>query len=267
MAKTKILITVKTYPTISTKYDELVCTAGFTELGDWIRIYPVQFRKLAYESQYSKYDWVEIDLVKNQEDFRPESYRPRTIDTEPIKVGEINTKNDWEERKKIVLKKVYDNMSVLISEAKDKTIGTSLAVFKPTKIIDFIWEKAESEWSKKQQESMKQMNLFDTHKNVIRKLPYKFSYIFEDVTGKRRTMMIEDWEVGALFWRYPDQKIACEKVKQKYLDDFANTKDLYFFLGTTKEFHYVGLNPFIIIGTFHPTIPKAKKQDSQLRLF
>ncbi|CAN5301166.1 hypothetical protein BH23BAC3_BH23BAC3_18800 [soil metagenome] len=31
----KILITVKTYPTLSGKYDELVCTAGFvkTEAG------------------------------------------------------------------------------------------------------------------------------------------------------------------------------------------------------------------------------------------
>ena len=31
-----VLITVKTYPTISVKYDELVCTAGFREDGSWI---------------------------------------------------------------------------------------------------------------------------------------------------------------------------------------------------------------------------------------
>ena len=35
MAKTKVLITVKTYPTVSTKYDELVCTAGITESGEY----------------------------------------------------------------------------------------------------------------------------------------------------------------------------------------------------------------------------------------
>jgi len=33
MALTKILITEKTYPAISSKYDELVCTAGFREDG------------------------------------------------------------------------------------------------------------------------------------------------------------------------------------------------------------------------------------------
>lgn len=43
MALTKVLITVKTYPAISSKYDELVCTAGFREDGTWIRIYPIQF--------------------------------------------------------------------------------------------------------------------------------------------------------------------------------------------------------------------------------
>ena len=36
MAKTKVLITVKTYPAISKKYEELVCTAGFLEDGSWI---------------------------------------------------------------------------------------------------------------------------------------------------------------------------------------------------------------------------------------
>lgn len=140
MAKTKVLITVKTYPTISTKYDELVCTAGFTEDGKWIRIYPIQFRKLGYENQYKKYDWIEIDLVKNEEDFRPESFRPHSLETEPQTVGTINTDNYWEERKKAVLNKVYNNMELLIEEAKNKEICTSLAVFKPHKVIDFIWE-------------------------------------------------------------------------------------------------------------------------------
>ncbi|MCX8481853.1 MAG: hypothetical protein ORN58_08035, partial [Sediminibacterium sp.] len=80
MAKTKVLITVKTYPTISIKYDELVCTAGFLEDGTWIRIYPIQFRKKSFEEQYKKYDWIEIDLVKNNSDFRKESFRPISYD-------------------------------------------------------------------------------------------------------------------------------------------------------------------------------------------
>jgi hypothetical protein len=39
----KVLITVKTYPTLSAKYGELVCTAGIKEDGAWVRIYPYPF--------------------------------------------------------------------------------------------------------------------------------------------------------------------------------------------------------------------------------
>ncbi len=73
MALTRVLITVKTYPTLSTRYEELVCTAGFKEDGTWIRIYPVQFRKKTYTEQYKEYDWIEVDLVRNEKDPRPES--------------------------------------------------------------------------------------------------------------------------------------------------------------------------------------------------
>lgn len=50
----KILITVKTYPIPSTKYDELVCTAGVTEEGEFIRLYPINFRDLPYDQQFKK---------------------------------------------------------------------------------------------------------------------------------------------------------------------------------------------------------------------
>ena len=107
MALTKVLITVKTYPTLSTKYDELVCTAGFREDGTWVRLYPVPFRKKSYNEQYKKYDWIEVDLVKNTSDFRPDSFRPRSIDSEIKVVGHIDTANNWNERKKICLNKIY----------------------------------------------------------------------------------------------------------------------------------------------------------------
>ncbi|MFN0030968.1 MAG: hypothetical protein ACKVOR_02300 [Flavobacteriales bacterium] len=273
MALTRVLIAVKTYPTLSTKYDELVCTAGFLEDGRWIRIYPIQFRKRSYSEQYSKYEWIEVDLVKNEKDFRPESYRPVSHDTPIEIIGEIKADGeDWHERRKIVLQKVYTSMSQLIEEAKEKSITTSLAVFKPTKILDFLAEpEEEREWKKKRQESMKQYNLFEESKGnpteVVRKLPYKFSYVFEDDEGKKRKLMNEDWEVGALYWNClmrheGDEAKTVEDVRKKYFDDFSKTKDLHFFLGTTLKFHAMKApNPFVIIGTFHP------KHVQQIRLF
>ena len=83
MSKAKnVFITVKTYPTLSRKYDELVCTAGILEDGSWVRIYPVPFRKLSYEEKYKKYQWLSAPLKKSTEDPRPESYKVTDIESD-----------------------------------------------------------------------------------------------------------------------------------------------------------------------------------------
>jgi len=106
----------------------------------------------------------------------------------------------------------------------------------------------------------------NTASEVVRKLPYKFSFIYQDEEGKQSKTMIEDWETGQLYWNSlhrwkGNEQKACEDVRKKYLDNFAQTKDLYFFMGTTQVHHFRGKNPFLIIGTFHP------KHISQLELF
>ncbi|MBE2254589.1 MAG: hypothetical protein IAE65_00185 [Ignavibacteria bacterium] len=268
MALTKVLITVKTYPTLSAKYDELVCTAGFREDGTWIRIYPVPFRKKSYNEQYKKYDWIEVDLVKNTGDFRPESFRLKNLDTLINVIGHIDTKNNWEERKKFCLGKIYYNLTELIAEAKDKNICTSLAVFKPSKVLDFYAESVKREWDNDKLNKLNQLNLFETNQEgkfeVVQKLPYRFKFHFKDNQGIPSHMMIEDWETGQLYWNClarheGNEKKAIADVRKKYFDDFAKTKDLHFFLGTTQKFHNLAPNPFIIIGTFHPKIENQEK--------
>jgi len=280
MERKRVYIVVKTYPTISDKYAELVCTAGVLEDGSWIRLYPMPFRKLDIEQKYKKFTWVEFDVVRNTSDFRVESYRP--LNLENIKVtDEPKLKNgrvDWKQRKDIVFrnKKIYTNLDELITKAKqDKT---SLAIFKPTKIIDFKIEPTEREWKKNKLELLeaesRQLSLFQTPEEiekefkVVNKVPYRFSYIFEDDSGKTSTMMIEDWELGALYFNClyranGNEDIAKSKVREKYWDEFMK-KDLHFFLGTTKQFHNIAPNPFIIIGVFYPPF---ETEPDQLTLF
>jgi len=161
-------------------------------------------------------------------------------------------------------------LQLLIQEAKNKEIATSLAVFKPKNIVDFTYESVEREWSREKLEKLNQLNLFEQtqHNNfqVVKKLPYKFTFHFQDKANKKSKMMIEDWETGQLYWNSlrrhdGDEVKACLDVRKKYFDDFAKTKDLYFFLGTTQVHHFTARNPFVIIGTFHP------KKVSQLDLF
>lgn len=207
-----------------------------------------------------------MDLEKNTSDFRPESYKPRSGGLDFKVLEWIDTKNNWRKRKESVLGKVYTNLSDLIAEAKDKKICTSLAVFKPKAILDFVIKEVERDWDEDKlvrlQARASQLNLFENSDNpfeVVNKLPYKFSYKFIDEENRESTMMIEDWEIGALYWHCLEnhegnEAAACEDVKKKYFDDFAKTKDLYLYLGTTQLHHYVAPNPFIIIGTFHPKI-------------
>lgn len=275
MSKEKVLICVKTYPTLSGKYDELVCTAGVKKDGTWIRIYPVPFRKLNYSKQYAKWQWIELDLIRNNKDLRPESFRPNL--DHPISLLEkVDTSNNWAKRKEIVLRNVKTNMTDLILEAKDPNKRTSLAILKPTKVIDFVCEPCERNWDKSKLEAVKahqeQLELFEQEEvseifKVVQKIPYKFSYVFETEDGIKRTMMIEDWELGMLYLNSlkaanGNEKIACQRVREKYFDVFTNNKDLYFFLGTTLKFHNIAPNPFIIIGIFYP--PKEEDVESTL---
>lgn len=270
MAKERVLIAVKTYPTLSRTYTELVCTAGFREDGSWIRIYPSPFRFLTDNQRYRKYQWIELDLVKNTKDHRPESYNPTNIDD--ITLDEfIGTEQSWAYRKKLIFEKntIYTNLGTVIAGAKLNKF--SLAIFKPTEIKDFTFEAVDPDWEIGRLDAAKaaldQGSLFDESNNddfkIMPKLPFKFKYHFVDDEGKVSKMMIEDWEIGQLYWNClkgstPEE--AAKKVRQKYLDDFARTKDLHLFLGTTRLWHSRAPNPYVIIGTFHPPI------DDQLSL-
>jgi len=260
MEKQRILITVKTYPTLSRKYGETVCTAGVREDGTWVRIYPVPFRRLEEKEQYSKYDWLECRLQRSTTDLRPESHRPvDACELEPV--GHMGTADDWRERRELLLKKarVYDRLDELIVGAKANQV--SLAVFKPTRILDFVVEEDERAWEldkvREIREASRQNELFEDNAwretfKVIPKLPYSFSYRFEDAAGKKSELQVLDWEAGALYWNClrltnDDEPKALDKVRQKYFDEFTK-KNLHFFLGTTQRFHSFAPNPWVIIG-------------------
>ena len=271
--KKRVYVLVKTYPTISEKYSELVCTAGVCEDGSWIRIYPMPYRLLAGDMKYSKYTWIDIEVERNISDFRPESYRPN-IDT--IKVETKPKKINWDERRKIIFKEknpVFTNLDELVSRAKSSK-KKSLAMFKPTRILGFDIAPDDREWNidkiAKLHERSKQRSFFKTMKEVekefalVKKLPYKFRYHFEDDSGKESRLMISDWEIGMLFFNTlnkanGDEKVALSMVRKKYFEEFL-TRDIYFFLGTTKEFHNIAPNPFIITGVFYPPMPEPYQQ-------
>ena len=129
-------------------------------------------------------------------------------------------------------------------------------------VIHFRIKPDEREWKKEWLKQLQQLNMFESanssvQREIIRKLPYKFYYHFLTEDNKLRKLMIEDWEIGALFWHClsqteGDEEAAKQLVRQKYFDQFVQENDLYLFLGTTFLNHNIAPNPFVIIGVFYP---------------
>ena len=262
--KKRILVTVKTYPNISEKYIELVCTAGLTENGKWVRLYPVPFRASASVEQYRKFDWIECSVIRNTKDFRVESYKP--VDFHSIeKISHVGTGNGWRERNDLVLGKaeVYEDLDSLISRAKSERI--SLAVYKPKEITDFIIKSDSRQYDESKlsriEAKLREHDMFEDNSwresfELVNKLPRSFAYEFLDKDGSNHSLSILDWEIGALFWKtsqYDEENFdfAEQQVRKKYWNEFME-KDLYFFLGTTLEYHMRAPNPFTIVGVYYP---------------
>ena len=275
MSHERILITVKTYPTLSQKYGETVCTAGVRENGSWVRIYPVPFRRLDEAQQYEKYDWIEGDFERNQHDHRHETLRPVDV-RRIVKTGEMDTADGWRERKRLVLgKRSVETRLTPLGEATKSTPETavSLAVFKPARLLDFSWLPDDREWDKERMAKMREkarqteFNFAEADAwrltfDLIPKLPYKFYYKFVDADGRVSSLQLLDWECGQLFWnclRRTNKELilaereneALEKVRQRYWNDFTQ-KDIHFFLGTLQQFHGLSDTPWNIIGVFYP---------------
>jgi hypothetical protein len=261
--KARVLITVKTYPLPYTSHGEIVCTAGLLENGKWVRVYPIRYRVLP-NLNLRKYSWIELDLVKITSDKRPETYKPKIDIEQNLKVIEwIDTSNNWEYRKSIVLKEVFYSFEELIKLSKSE-VKKSLATIKPKEIIDFKISKTDREWKLNWQAQWGQLDIFEqiAVNSIIRKVPYKFYYEFITEDNIKRKIEIEDWEIGKLYWKCfektNNEEDALKLVKQKYYNDFVENKDLYFFVGTNYTWHMKNAhNPFMIIGLFYP--PKMKE--------
>lgn len=265
MERRKVLIATKTYPSISMKYRETVCTAGVLLDKDenplqWIRIYPIRFRNLDFDRRYPRWSIISAEIEKNSKDYREESFR---INDESIRIiRKIDTKNNWEERKKFVLPLQF----LSIQEIKNQ--GKSLGIIKPLSIQKYYHKPDERDWNPKQQAIQDQLDLFEPSVE-LEKIPYKFYYNFVSQDNTSHKFSIIDWEIQELYRKCrksskqiheeDQEKEALEKVKQKLEDEFLKKKDLYFIVGNQQRFP----NGFMIIGLFYP--PKAEFE--QLSLF
>lgn len=250
--KAEILTVVMTYPHPSRGYQELVCTAGITRSGEWVRLYPIDYRYRPREQQFHKYQWIEVELDKNGagNDGRKESRRP-VLDSIKLLGEPLSTRNDWEERRAIIDAMPHSTRKQL--EAAYEKDKTSLGIIRPQRILDLEIREADKEWKPEWKSLFSQMTLFGPAQKPLRKIPYTFHYVFEcEDSDKPHVAMCEDWELGVLFpneaARLESDELAAESVKKKFLGELCREdKDTRLFMGT-----FFPYNTWLVLGVFWP---------------
>lgn len=206
--ETRVLILVMTYPHPSQKHQELVCTAGITDAGEWVRLYPIDYRYLPNHQQFRKYQWIKVGLLPrgSGNDRRKESREPDLTSIE-IQGPPLSSEKAWQARRVIIDRLKHSTRLEL--ERLYETDKTSLGVLRPSKVIDLTIEPADPDWKPEWQAALSQFNMFSGQPKSLKKLPFKFCYQFrcEDSGDKIHKAMIEDWELGVLFLKESERLV------------------------------------------------------------
>lgn len=264
MGQKDILIVVKTYPEISTKYTETVCTAGIlADTKTLVRLYPIRFRYLEGKQQFKKYQWIKADIDKATADPRPESYN---IDPNSIKLGEIMLAGkSWEERCAWLLNENTVFPSVEALRAAQENNRTSLGIVRPKAvnrvIIRMRDEKEVAGAIAKKDSVVKQLDFFEEKKDLYI-LPIKIMIEFscDDPKCSGHRMSILDWEFGQLYRKVFNSDNWQKKIKAKIIDEICGeTRDTHIILGNMVGYPQT----FCVLGFFWP----PKTQSRQMLLF
>ena len=257
--KKKILVTVKAYPEPSKKYGASICTAGITEDGEWIRLYPIPFDFFRGSGNFRKYDWIEVECrncSKEEKLQRKESHKIRYKTLKVVDSSLNKRPTDWEARNEIVLPMLEESLERLWEAYKEDR--TSLGLIKPKELFEFYMseELNDDEKSLAKAKESYQETLFGEKRTDLEVIPHVFRYRFSchGESCKDHDITCEDWELFQSYrsWRtkYPEKEVLWEKLKQRYFDEMISKKDLYFYMGTHS------LHPsWLIIGLYYPPKP------------
>ena len=246
----RVLIVVSTYPTPARRGVEVSCTAGITEEGDWIRLFPIPYRFLDPDRRFRKYQTIDA-RIKRASDPRPESYE---IDADSINIlsEPLTTANNWQSRKE----RVFPLMSSSLCDLEQRRQADghpTLGFFKPQEVKFRIEPEDNPEWTSGDLERLNQYSLFENApSDRLEKIPYKFRYDFrcDASVCSGHNMICTDWELGEYY-------LSCQReygqgweieFKKKYEYEMIALNDLHFYVGTLR--HYP--NRWIIIGLFYP---------------
>ena len=152
----RALVVVRTYPVPDESGIESSCIAAITDKGEWLRLFPVPWRLLAPDQKFRKYQWVDFNIVKANNDPRQESHHLRR-DGIKIMSEQLSTGNGWQLRKDIVLP-LRAHCLCCLTELRDVQQFPTLGIIRPAAITRLriapdsgIWTNAQLAMLRQQQ--------------------------------------------------------------------------------------------------------------------
>lgn len=237
MKRERILITVRTYPTISAKYIETVCTGGVTRNGEWRRLVPVPLRYLDDEKKYRIFDVVDV-MVEPGKDGRPETRRPHLAS-----LMVVDHVRDWLARWDWVKDTIVPSLQAMKDQEK------TLAPVSVAEFLEFVAKRVKPNWTPQQKEKLRQAHLFDERK-PLEKLPYEFRFRWRDQDGEEHDSLIISWELLQTYRQY--RKKYADPIgvmRDKWLNDLCGPdRSVSLFMGNLAKRRSV----YCVCGVFGP---------------
>lgn len=224
MGRLQASLTYSSSPQPSAGHGDTVCVAGIRQGQEgprWIRLYPIPFRHIEEESQFRKYDVVDVPVVPAKSDPRSESYRPD--------LAHLRITGHVDGMKRIAwVEPLIDRTSACeaLRLVRDNKPSPSLLAITPQDISGLKLSPG-GEWTADERRKMEahaqQAPLFGPEKDtrILEKPRFTghFKYRCQDAACKGHEQGLLDWEFVALQrrHRHDDDSAAMAAVRKRFL--------------------------------------------------
>jgi hypothetical protein len=266
--RAEVLVTVKTTPVPSVKYNDTVCVAGIRidcERTEWIRLYPIKFRWLDLEEQFKKYDVISVDVRRRTQDTRPESYSP-----DQGSIMRLRHLDPWLERVKIIDKIGQVSACRLSQQAGNAHDGPSLGLVPVADLNDLVFIPHPG-WTADEQAKIRAAyfapaaDLFGERGHtppplIAPRFKVKYQFRCESAACPGHECQMLDWELTELQRREQerDDTDLKDAIRQRFLTQMWNTdRCTAFYMGNFEA--PKKRRSFSVLGAYYPRRSEINK--------
>lgn len=230
----ELLVNCKTYPAVSRKYTETVCTGGVQSTGEFVRLYPVPFRFLSPDEQYDRWDVIKVRAYRDTKDTRPESWHfvPGSSIEKLRHIASEKQRWEW------MCKTIHDSAEAM----SENGLTNGCVEIEP---IELYWKPDNKEWTASQKQTINQGDLFATPsqlRGLAESIPWQFRLKYrEKSTGREDEGKVLAWSYYTGYLRNKlrcgDDEQALEEVADKVRSSIFNRdRTVFAILGTHSRF-------------------------------